>query len=118
MTNAKDAILTRVPWGYVTRLVNIIANPTEGSLPTFSARFKTSATDTLTMSFDPGDMLAGAGNLVDSIHDPLDETVTFRGTFENMVKLVISIAVLFTIIMDLTGSHKHMAEGEAKTKLS
>jgi hypothetical protein len=118
MTSAKDAILTRVPWGYVTRLVNIIANPTEGALPTFSTKFKTSATDTLTMSFDPGDMLAGAGALVDSIHDPLDETVTFRGTFENMVKLVISIAVLLTIIMDLTGSHKHMAESEAKTKLS
>jgi hypothetical protein len=119
--SAKDGILTRVPWGYVTRFVTILSDPSTVSLPTISDTFPTNGTgDTLTVSFDPGDMLAGAGTVIDSIHDPLDSSVNFSDTFKPMVALLISLAVLLEIIADLTGSHRHHAPGgnSEKRKLS
>lgn len=121
----KDGVLTRVPWGYFTRAVAIFNTTATSSLPTFTATIQIGPGDqsvatTTTLTFDPGDMIAGGGALLDSITDPIHGK-TVKDVFEPLVQLSIAISVLFTIIADLTGSHRHhtdTAEGEKKKKLS
>lgn len=118
---AKDAILVRVPWGYFTRLFAMLVDPTTSGLPVVSTTFKIGPTgaDTETIGFDPGDMLAGAADLVDSIHSPTDSSINFRDTFKPMIQMGVALMVLFTIIADLIGSHKHhVSVSRPKGKLS
>lgn len=104
----KDGILTRLPWGYFTRFAQILTTTATSSLPTFTAEVaQNDASDTTTLSFDPGDMIAGGGALVDSIHDPYNNK-TIKDIFSPIVQLVVALMVLFEIVSDLTGSHKNV----------
>lgn len=123
MDQARQGILSRVPWGYLSRMVSIFQNSATSSLPAFTATLRTGpgsdmTPDETSITIDIGDMIAGGGALLDSIEDPIHGK-TARDIFEPIVKLGISIIVLFTIAMDLMGSHKH-ADGDSrqKTKLS
>jgi hypothetical protein len=119
----KDGVLTRVPWGYFTRVVNIFNSTATSSLPTFTAHIQVGPGDSSTppqetLTFDPGDMIAGGGTLLNSISDPINGK-SVKDVFEPFVQLSIALSVLFTIIADLTGSHRHHTEGgEQKKKLS
>lgn len=105
----RDGILTRLPWGYFTRFATILGSTATTSLPSYTVEFaQNTAGDTTTLAFDPGDMLAGGGALVDSIHDPYNNK-TLKDIFEPIVQLVVALLVLFTIVSDLTGSHKDSA---------
>ncbi len=119
IVGAQQGILTRMPWGYVTRFVGIVGGT---GTTTLSTTYTTTvalntASDTTTLSFNPGDMFAGGATLVDSIESPYDNTVTFRSVFEPIIKLSIAVLVLLTIFSDITGSHSHHAEpGEVRRR--
>lgn len=109
-TSARDGILTRMPWGYITRSVVILSGTATSTLPSFTTTFaQNNASDTTTLTFNPGDMLAGGGALLDSIEDPYTGA-TARTVFEPMIKLAVALMVILTIFADITGSHRHHAE--------
>ncbi len=112
--NLKNGVLTRLPWGYFTRMAAILNASTTAPLPSFTAVIQigpgnTNTPATTSLTFDPGDMIAGAGTLVDSIRDPINNK-SVKDIFEPMVQLTVALAVLFTIVADLTGSHRHHQE--------
>lgn len=124
MKGLKDGVLTRIPWGYFTRVVTIFNSTATSSLPTFTAHVQVGPGDdstppTETLTFDPGDMIAGGGTLLNSISDPINGK-SVKDVFEPFVQLSIALAVLFTIIADLTGSHRHHTDTQegGKKKLS
>lgn len=122
MKGLKDGILTRVPWGYLTRIYTIWNTSATTTLPTFNVSFATGPGDnsnmgTSTLSFDPGDMIAGGGTLLESIKDPVNGKST-KDIFGPLVQLAFALGVIFMIISDLTGSHRHNEEVAKATKLS
>jgi hypothetical protein len=123
MKGLKDGVLTRVPWGYLTRTYNIWNASATTSLPSFTASVRTGPGDDMTpdvttITIDPGDMIAGAGTLLDDTRDPIYNK-NAKDVFGPLVQLVLAVSVIFTIIADLTGSHRHHADvGERQTKLS
>lgn len=112
IVGAQQGILTRMPWGYITRFVTIVGGTGTTTLSTtYTVEVAlNTASDTTNISFNPGDMFAGGGALVDSIHSPYDSSVTFRSVFEPIIKLTIGLLVLFQIVHDITGSHAHHSE--------
>jgi hypothetical protein len=123
MKGLKDGVLTRVPWGYLTRTYNIWNASATTSLPSFTASVRTGPGDDMTpdvttITIDPGDMIAGAGTLLDNTRDPIYNK-NAKDVFGPLVLLVLAVSVIFTIVADLTGSHRHHADvGERQTKLS
>jgi hypothetical protein len=112
-----DGVLTRIPFGYLTRSYDLFSSAATSSLPTWTATFQTAASSTESLTFDMGDMLAGGASLLDSIHDPINNK-TPRDVFEPMVQLAVALMVVFTIIADLMGSHRHNVAMGKQTKLS
>lgn len=105
----RDQVLQRVPWGYFFRAYTIVSSTSTAALPTFTAAFQLGSNvdhATTTLTFDPGDMLAGAATLLTNTRDPQNGK-NMRDVFEPLVQLMIALAVIFTIWADLTGSHKH-----------
>jgi hypothetical protein len=124
MQGLKDGVLSRIPWGYLTRTYNIWNSPATTSLPSFTATISmgpgdSSSPELSTITFDPGDMLAGAGVLLADTRDPIYGK-NAQDVMGPMAQLSIAIAVLFTIIADLTGSHRHHTDtgGSKQKKLS
>jgi hypothetical protein len=120
----KNGLLTRAPWGYFYRIYDIWNNPSTGTLPAmdfpvFMGPGNTDEPGVEHITIDPGDMIAGAGTLLDSIRDP-HSNKSIKDIFGPMVQLTFALAVVFTIIADLTGSHKHDGgdTGESKKRLS
>lgn len=108
----KEGFLTRIPWGYFSRVWEIMFDTSTTTLPSYSVSIRYGPGDgsnmaTSTLSFDPADMIAGGGTLLDSIRDPFNGK-NIRDIFYPIVQLVVALAVLFEIFSDLTGSHKHM----------
>jgi hypothetical protein len=97
-------VLQRAPWGYVSRLVYILNSSATTSLPVISYTFPDGGgLDGATWNIDAGEMIAGAGTLLNSVEDRNGNNI--RDVLEPLVKLVISIALIFGIVTDLTGSH-------------
>jgi hypothetical protein len=118
--NFRDGVLIHAPWGYVQRLYDIVSATSTTALPTFTASVvmgpgDNSNTSTTTISFDPGDMLAGGGALLESIHDPVDGKSP-RDIFYPMVQLAVAIMVILTIASDVMGSHKHHSESASSKR--
>ncbi len=117
----KDNVLVRKPWGYLTRVYTIFSDTSTSTLPTFTTTLNlgpsTGTRATTTLTFDMGDMITGGGTLLESIRDPYYNK-SMEDVFGPLVKLVLALALLFTIISDLTGSHKHHTGemGETKNK--
>ncbi len=104
----KSAVLAHAPWGYFMRFYAIVSSEEQASLPSFTASIRTGAsttTDTTTLTFDVGDMLAGGATLLESIKDPYYGKSP-RDIFEPLVRLTIALLVIFFVILDLTGG-KH-----------
>lgn len=123
MKNAREGILTRVPWGYFTRAVAIFQASSTSALPTWTNTISVGSGDdmtpeTVTLTFDMNDMIAGAGTLLDSIEDP-HHGQTAKDIFYPIIQMVVALLVVLTIISDITKSHSHAPDGESrKTKLS
>lgn len=100
MTNARDAILTRWPWGYATRFVQILTSPATSSLPTVSLPILTGTGQDTTLTFDFGDMVAGGGSLLEQAHDPISGK-SVREVFQPFVVLFFALLVVIIIVNDL-----------------
>lgn len=105
----REGILIRVPWGYFTRAATILSNPATSTLPSWTASIRIASSTYTTLTFDPGDMFAGAGTLVDSIRDPV-YGVNLRDIFYTICQLIVAIGVIMTIFSDITKSHGHNQE--------
>lgn len=119
LTEARNAFLTRIPWGYFTRTIDIMSSPASSTLPAFSTSIQIGAGSdltpaTTTLSFDINDMVVGAGSLVDSI-EATGSGVSFRDVFYPIIQGTIALLVLLTIIADLSNTHNH-ASGESRQK--
>ncbi len=109
MTSFKDGFLVRAPWGYLTRVYNIMTASTTEALPAVSFTFGAGPLDGNTWNIDTGSMIASAGTLLDETKDRDGNNI--RDVTESMIKMLVGIAVVFTIVMDLTGSHSHNGVG-------
>jgi hypothetical protein len=112
-----DSFLVKMPWGYVTRMVDIMTNPATTSLPAFTVNIHTSASSTTALTFDPGDMVAGAGAILDNTRDPTYGK-NLKDVLGPVAQLILALGVLFTIIKDLLGMQKHAQQAGKQTKLS
>lgn len=95
----KNGFLSYTPWGYLTRFIVILTNNATGTLPTFTATFMTGPSATSSLTFDMQDMIAGGGDLLESIHDP-NSGLSTRDIVEPWILLFIALSVLFIIISD------------------
>lgn len=119
----QTGVLNRPPWGYLTRLYSIWNSTATTSLPSFTAHVQIGpgddmTPDTTTLTFNIGDMVTGGSAILQSITDPING-MTARDVFQPLVQLSVALAVIMTIINDLTGSHKHYVNadtGEDKKK--
>lgn len=112
-TAMKAGILTRVPWGYLTRFGVILSSTGTSSLPSFTTTVRIGESENTTLAFNPTDMLAGASALVDSIADPVYGK-TMRDIFYPFVQVIVALAVLFQIVSDIMGSHEHVNSGKER----
>lgn len=120
MTEARSAFLSRVPWGYFTRTIDIMSSQATSTLPSFTTNIQIGAGSDMTpasttLTFDIADMVAGAGNLVDSIEAVGYEGVGFRTVFEDWIKGMVALLVILTIVADIAQSHRNeMADGNSR----
>lgn len=113
ITGLRDGILIRVPWGYVTRTVNILSSNSTSTIPAFTASIRVGSSEYEELTFDPADMIAGAGTLLDGIQDPIYEK-NLEDVFRPIIQAIVAMLVLFTIMSDIMGSHKHVGDGKEK----
>lgn len=108
INDIRTGLLSDVPWGYATRVVNIITASSTASttLPTWSASFETSSTSSSTLTFDMGDMFTGGATLLNSIHDN-EHGLTMRQILEPWIQLFIAISVLIIIFFDVMAMGHH-----------
>jgi len=97
---AREGILTRWPWGYGTRFIQILTNSPTSTLPVVVVPILTNTGNDTTLTFDFGDMVAGGGALLDSVSDPVYGK-NVRDVFEPFIILFISLLVVIIIVNDL-----------------
>ena len=106
INSIKTDILKKAPWGYFNRMYDIWHTTATGTLPIISISIPFGNGEYGTAKADMGDMIIGGSNLINNIRSPKND-VTARDVLEPIVALLIAIAVIYTIIIDITGSHKH-----------
>lgn len=107
LNSFKNGFLIRVPWGYLTRFVQIVSSPATTTLPSISYTFDSnSPLHGATWNIDTNAMIAGGGDVLDAIQN-VDSGRTLKDVFYPLVQLLVAIAVVFQIVHDLTGSHSH-----------
>lgn len=116
ITNMKNIF----PLGYVQRLSDIFSATTTStsSLPVVTAVFQIGGNadmSTTSLTFDFGDMIAGGGTLLQSIHDPINNK-TPRDVFEPLVQLSLALTIMLTILSDIMGTHKHQQDTASNKK--
>lgn len=115
MNNLKNGFLLRAPWGYFTRMYTIWQTTSTGTLPTITIKVPMgNATDYANVSANMGDMLVGGVAQLNSVTG-IREGKNIRDVTEPMVQLLTAIAVLFTILTDLMGTHRHGQAGKHTT---
>lgn len=120
MQSFQDGISSRAPWGYFYRVYKILTGTGTSSLPMISTNITVGPpgnTSTSTITFDPGDMIAGGATLINSIHDN-QHGIPFRDVMEPFVQLAVALSVIFTIFADVVGSHRHVNHNQPSKKLS
>jgi hypothetical protein len=104
MLGLKDMVLTRVPWGYASRVVSIMSSSATTALPAFTVNLHLGAGSlapaTSSLSFAPDDMLAGGIALAGGITD-VTYGKTAREILEPLIKLIFALLVIFIITNDL-----------------
>lgn len=97
--SAKENLLSRWPWGYVTRFVSILSTSTPTVLPVISVSIPTGHNDSENLYFDPSDMLSGGADLLSNIDD--GDGHTLRDFAEPIIQLFVAISVIIIIFHDL-----------------
>jgi hypothetical protein len=106
LNSLRSTVLQKAPWGYFNRMYVLWQTTATGTLPTISISIPFGNGQYGTATADMGDMLIGGVNNLNSIHSPKNNK-TARDVLEPIVALLMAIAVVYTIVTDLTGSHKH-----------
>jgi len=110
INGAREGILSRAPWGYFTRFVQIMGSNATSTLPSYTVTFAgNTAEDTHSLSFNPTDMFAGGAAILTDIRDPYNEQ-NARDIFEPIIKTVVALLVILTIAADIVKSHEHQPE--------
>jgi hypothetical protein len=115
LQQARSGIATRAPWGYVYRLVTIFTASTTGTaLPTFTANVVvggSNGTSTESLTFNPGDMLAGGATLLNTVTASNGENL--QQITEPWVQLFVALTILIIIWHDIMamGHHKKSVSG-------
>lgn len=106
LSSMRENILVKAPWGYFNRMYVIWQTTATGTLPSMSISIPFGNGQYGTATADMGDMLVGGVAQLNSVTDP-KYGKTARDILEPFVALLMAIAVIYTILTDLTGSHKH-----------
>ena len=112
---AKDEFGTRAPWGYVTRVINIlIATTTSTSMPTIDYSFASSSpmSSIGNIHFEPFTLIAQSGTLINEFKSDRSDSKTVWEIFMPFINMFIYIVLLFMIIHDLTGIHGHRQDND------
>lgn len=110
MTSFKNNALSKMPWGYVTRMYTILSFQGTSTLPTLAMSIPTGANTHETVHFDLTNMVTGGGTNLDSVTSNINH-VTVRQVLSPFVSLMVALGVVFTIVTDLMGSHKEADSG-------
>lgn len=102
LTTTREQLKRKWPIGYVTRSLEIWNSTATSSLPAVTVSIPFGANEYEHLTFDMDDMFNGANNLLEDIRDPIYNK-SLRDVAEPMVQLLIAIAVLYTLIADMTG---------------
>lgn len=109
IVDLKDNFLSRVPIGYATRFISILASTTESSLPTISYTFGTTSplfASIGTISFDPWSAFSTSTGWTSWVSDQSTQKTLWQ-IMEEPVTIVVYLVLLFMIIHDITGIWKH-----------
>jgi hypothetical protein len=106
LNSLRSTVLQKAPWGYFNRMYVIWQTTATGTLPVISISIPFGNGEYGTATADMGDMIVGGANTINSIHSPKNNK-TARDVLEPIVALLMAIAVVYTIVTDITGSHKH-----------
>jgi len=102
------SLLTRMPWGYVTRAVNILtSSSTPIDLPSISVAIPISAVASTTLTFNETDMLNGGATILNNATDPVSGK-NLRQVVEPFIQGFIALSVVIIIFFDV------MAMGRVK----
>lgn len=107
----KTGFLSKAPMGYATRFYSIMSATTTTNLPTFTVPIRigqatSTASGTMYLTYDMNDMVAGANNVLTETRDPYNNK-NIRDIAEPIVQVLIGSTLVFAIIKDLLGSHRH-----------
>jgi len=98
----KEGFLTRVPWGYFTRIVTAVQDGAAGTLPTIHADIPIGGGEDISIEFDIDDMVGGAATITDSFVSPDGDTL--REIVEPIIQLIVGLLVLMFIWKDIMRS--------------
>lgn len=117
LNDMNTGLFTFVPWGYVTRTINILGGQATSSFPLIAVGIPNPQNphEYMMFHFDPNEMIAGAAALNNSIVDPVSEEPVMPG-IKQIVDTVLALSVITFIFYDLVGGKKSGAVH--KTKLS
>jgi len=112
---AKEEFGTRVPWGYVTRVINIlIATTTATSMPTIDYSFASSSPMSAigNIHFEPFTLIEQSGTLINEFKSDRADSKTVWEIFMPFINMFVYVVLLFMIIHDLTGIHSGKPEND------
>lgn len=107
--NAREDILTRFPLGYAQRFVDILGTTPTTTLTSFTVHLASASSSPLygeTLTFDMQDTLTGGYNLIESVKDPYTGK-SMKDILYPYIQIFVALSVLFIIVRDMTGVHKH-----------
>lgn len=112
---AKEELGRRVPWGYVTRVLEILTSSTTAStMPTIDYSFASSSPMSAVgnIHFEPFTLIAQSGTLINEMKSDRSDSKTVWEIFMPFINMFIYIVLLFMIIHDLTGIHSSRIEND------
>lgn len=114
MEATKENILSKVPLGYVTRVVDIMSTTTASTTPPgISYTFEDTPLEGQTIAFDFFGSLTEASTIVEDTL--VSNTVDEKNVWEILMPVInpiIYLFLLFMIINDITGIHRHPSKKE------
>lgn len=118
MNTLNTGVFAYAPFGYVTRMVEILSGQSTSTFPMLSTSFPDPShpSELMTYTFDQNEALAGAGALLDNLTIPQDPSVNVRGAMDLIVKTIIALSVMSYIFYDL--AHSTKGNHKIQTKLS
>lgn len=110
ITQLRDGFLSRVPIGYVTRFVSILTNTATTTLPAISYTFSSTSPfyqGGSPYSFTPFAYVNGSGTLLNDARSDQSDPKSLWAIVEQITKIIVYLMLVFMIIHDLTGIHRH-----------